>query len=295
MVMEYAYNDIQNLMQIDNHKVRWTIPQTKCLMKQLLSGVAYLHSMFILHRDLKTANLLLTNNGVLKICDLGMAREYGIPLQPYTNLVVTLWYRAPELLLGSKLYGTPIDIWSVGCIFAELLTGQVLFRGEGEFKQIDSIFSLLGTPNDDIWDKYSTLPHSQRFKWRVYSNKLNQKFPVNTPLKIYYRKSKKTETANDTHSNETNEKEEKEENGHMIESEEKGPILTQHGFDLLRQLLIYDPFKRITAQAAVEHPWFKEDPITASCDEMPSFPDINSSKHSENRPSVNDISQEISC
>jgi len=81
----------------------------------------------------------------------------------------------------------------------------------------------------------------------------------------------------------------------MVESDEKGPILTQNGFDLLRQLLIYDPLKRITAQMAFEHPWFKEDPVAASSDEMPSFPDINSSKHSENRPSVNEISQELSC
>ena len=141
MVMDYCHHDIQNLMQSELYNyVRWNLNELKCLMYQLLNGLSYLHDMFILHRDLKTANLLLTNNGILKICDLGMARTYGIPvIEPYTNYVVTLWYRSPELLLGSKLYGAPIDVWSIGCIMAELFTGKVLFPGNGEFVQISLV------------------------------------------------------------------------------------------------------------------------------------------------------------
>ena len=108
-------------------------------MYQLLDGLNYLHSMFILHRDLKTSNSLLSNNGILKICDFEMARPYTLPLEQYTNYVVTLWYRAPELLLATDIYGPPIDVWSIGCIFAELLTGDVLFDGEGEFQQINLV------------------------------------------------------------------------------------------------------------------------------------------------------------
>merc|ERR1712137_440014 len=132
-----------NKKQSTDSKWRWPLGQAKNLMFQLLSGVEYLHSMFILHRDLKTSNLLLSSNGTLKICDFGMARDFTIPLGQYTNYVVTLWYRAPELLLAADHYGPPVDLWSAGCIFAELLNGDVLFPGDGEFAQISKIFDLL--------------------------------------------------------------------------------------------------------------------------------------------------------
>lgn len=91
--------------------------EVKCLLIQLLRAVGYLHDNWILHRDLKTSNILLSHSGILKVGDFGLAREYGSPLKAYTSIVVTLWYRAPELLLGVKEYSTPIDVWSVGCIF----------------------------------------------------------------------------------------------------------------------------------------------------------------------------------
>lgn len=114
----------------------------KCLLEQLLQGVAHLHDNWILHRDLKTSNILLSHSGILKIGDFGLAREYGSPLKAYTSIVVTLWYRAPELLLGVKEYSTPIDVWSVGCIFGELLTLEAIFQGKSEADQINKIFRV---------------------------------------------------------------------------------------------------------------------------------------------------------
>lgn len=117
-------------------KKRWlSISHVKSLVHQLLSGMAYLHEMWVLHRDLKTSNILMNSRGELKICDFGLARQFAAPLKPYTPLVVTLWYRAPELLLGTKLYSTPIDMWSVGCIMGEMITKEPLLMGTKEWDQ----------------------------------------------------------------------------------------------------------------------------------------------------------------
>ncbi|XP_071690921.1 cyclin-dependent kinase G-2-like isoform X2 [Rutidosis leptorrhynchoides] len=156
MVMEYMEHDLKALME--TMKQPFSQSEVKCLMLQLLEGTKYLHDNWVLHRDLKTSNLLMNNRGELKICDFGLARQYGSPLKPYTHLVVTLWYRAPELLLGTKLYSTAIDMWSLGCIMAELLSKQPLFNGKTEFDQLDKIFKTLGTPNEAIWPGYSKLP-----------------------------------------------------------------------------------------------------------------------------------------
>ena len=118
------------------------IGEVKTLMLQLLRGVHHLHDNWILHRDLKTSNLLLSHKGILKIGDFGLARDYGSPLKPYTPIVVTLWYRSPELLLGEKLYSTAVDMWSVGCIFGELLLHKPLFQGKSEIDQLNKIFQV---------------------------------------------------------------------------------------------------------------------------------------------------------
>ena len=179
MVMEYVENDLKGLMDqmAQSSSPKFTIPETKALMLQLLSGMSYLHENWIMHRDLKMSNILVTNSGDLKICDFGLARQFG-GVGRYTQLVVTLWYRAPELLLGSTTYGPAIDVWSLGCIFGELLAGSPLFNGRAEIDQLQKIFKLLGTPNDKIWPEFSSLPSVQKvtFAEQPY-NKLRQKFP----------------------------------------------------------------------------------------------------------------------
>lgn len=126
--------------------------QVKSLMYQLLQGLVHCHERRIMHRDLKPSNLLVDPEGKnLKIADFGLARTFGLPLKSYTHEVVTLWYRAPEVLLGQKIYSTAIDVWSVGTIFYELAHKRPLFYGDSEIGQIFKIFKTLGTPTEEIW------------------------------------------------------------------------------------------------------------------------------------------------
>ncbi|CAL1281969.1 unnamed protein product [Larinioides sclopetarius] len=133
-------------------------PLVKSYLYQILDGILYCHRRRIIHRDLKPQNLLIDQQGAIKIADFGLARAFGIPVRVYTHEVVTLWYRAPEVLLGSPRYSTPIDIWSIGCIFAEMANKAPLFRGDSEIDQLYRIFRTLGTPNDDIWPGVTELP-----------------------------------------------------------------------------------------------------------------------------------------
>ncbi|XP_031849237.1 cyclin dependent kinase 11B pitslre isoform X1 [Nomia melanderi] len=180
IVMDYVEHDLKSLMETMKQKKQVFIPgEVKCLMQQLLRAVAHLHDNWILHRDLKTSNLLLSHRGILKVGDFGLAREYGSPLRQYTPIVVTLWYRAPELLLSGKEYSTPVDMWSVGCIFAELLRMEALFPGKSEIDQLNRIFKELGTPNDRIWPGYSKLPMVQKIPFAHYPvNNLRQRFSL---------------------------------------------------------------------------------------------------------------------
>ncbi|KAJ3326736.1 Cyclin-dependent kinase catalytic subunit [Blyttiomyces sp. JEL0837] len=130
----------------------------KSYMHQLVSGINFCHAHRILHRDLKPQNLLIDQLGTLKLADFGLARAFGIPLRTYTHEVVTLWYRSPEILLGSKHYSTAVDMWSVGCIFAEMVLKNPLFPGDSEIDEIFRIFRILGTPTEETWAGISQLP-----------------------------------------------------------------------------------------------------------------------------------------
>ncbi|CAL9206768.1 unnamed protein product, partial [Musa hybrid cultivar] len=131
----------------------------KTYLHQILRGIAYCHSHRILHRDLKPQNLLIDRRtNALKLADFGLARAFGIPVRTFTHEVVTLWYRAPEILLGSRHYSTPVDVWSIGCIFAEMVNRRPLFPGDSEIDELFKIFRVLGTPNEDTWPGVTSLP-----------------------------------------------------------------------------------------------------------------------------------------
>jgi len=160
LIFEYMEHDLNGLI---DKKVSLDVSQIKCVMKQLLEALVYLHSNNIMHRDIKGANVLMNNKGEVKLADFGLARLPDTRSAPhYTNRVATLWYRAPELLLGSNNYTTAIDMWSLGCLFFELLTLRPLFPGDREGKIIDLICQTCGTPSEETWPGISSLRHFGR-------------------------------------------------------------------------------------------------------------------------------------
>lgn len=183
----------------------------KSLTRQLVLGLCFLHSKRIMHRDLKPHNLLIDKQHNLKIADFGLARAFQIPLRTYTHEIVTLWYRAPEVLLGARHYATTVDIWSVACIMAEMATGIPLLCGDSEIDQLFKICRLLGTPNEEQWPGVDTMPEYQPIfpKWR----------PTD-----------------------------------LIEHLPQIPLA---GVDLLARMLVFDPTRRISAKAALLHPYFR--------------------------------------
>uniref|UniRef100_A0A672MVR0 Cyclin-dependent kinase 7 n=1 Tax=Sinocyclocheilus grahami TaxID=75366 RepID=A0A672MVR0_SINGR len=136
----------------------------KAYILMTLQGLEYMHNHWILHRDLKPNNLLLDENGVLKLADFGLAKAFGSPNRVYTHQVVTRWYRAPELLFGARMYGVGVDMWAVGCILAELLLRVPFLAGDSDLDQLTKIFEALGTPTEETWPGLSSLPDYVSFK-----------------------------------------------------------------------------------------------------------------------------------
>jgi cyclin-dependent kinase len=164
--------------------------------------------------------LLINREGVLKLADFGLARAFGIPVKNFTHEVVTLWYRAPDILMGSKDYNTSVDIWSVGCIFAEIVTKKPLFPGKNEDDQLNKIFKIRGTPNPDDWPGITDLTG--------YKNDFPQY--------------------------------EKEKISNYLKNAEGKVLLDDEGIDLLEMMLVHDPSKRISAKDALKHPFLRDVP-----------------------------------
>uniref|UniRef100_A0A8C4Q5A0 Cell division protein kinase 5 n=1 Tax=Eptatretus burgeri TaxID=7764 RepID=A0A8C4Q5A0_EPTBU len=185
----------------------------KSFMYQLLKGLAFCHSRNVLHRDLKPQNLLINRNGELKLADFGLARAFGIPVRCYSAEVVTLWYRPPDVLFGAKLYSTSIDMWSAGCIFAELANaGRPLFPGNDVDDQLKRIFRLLGMPTEEQWPGMTKLPDYKPFPM----------YPATASLVNVV------------------------------------PKLNTTGRDLLQNLLKCNPSQRLSAEDALQHPYFAD-------------------------------------
>ncbi|XP_034512216.1 cyclin-dependent kinase 7 isoform X6 [Ailuropoda melanoleuca] len=160
LVFDFMETDLEVIIK-DNSLVL-TPSHIKAYMLMTLQGLEYLHQHWILHRDLKPNNLLLDENGVLKLADFGLAKSFGSPNRAYTHQVVTRWYRAPELLFGARMYGVGVDMWAVGCILAELLLRVPFLPGDSDLDQLTRIFETLGTPTEEQWPALKTKYFSNR-------------------------------------------------------------------------------------------------------------------------------------
>ncbi|KAM4709745.1 cyclin-dependent kinase 7 isoform 1-T1 [Discoglossus pictus] len=162
LVFDFMETDLEVI--IKDSSLVLTPSHIKSYVLMTLQGLEYLHHLWILHRDLKPNNLLLDENGVLKLADFGLAKSFGSPNRVYTHQVVTRWYRSPELLFGARMYGVGVDMWAVGCILAELLLRVPFLPGDSDLDQLTRIFETLGTPTEDQWPGMSSLPDYVTFK-----------------------------------------------------------------------------------------------------------------------------------
>ncbi|KAJ3570454.1 hypothetical protein NP233_g4392 [Leucocoprinus birnbaumii] len=257
MVFPYMDHDLAGLLE--NERVKLQPSHIKLYMKQLLEGTEYMHRNHILHRDMKAANLLISNSGSLKIADLGLARSFDPNatrggLDPrgrerkYTNCVVTRWYRPPELLLGARQYGGEVDIWGIGCVLGEMFSRRPILPGTSDLDQLEKIWQLCGTPNQHSWPNHDALPGCEgvtRFPTQ-YARRVKQAY-----------ESVGAETG-----------------------------------DLLDKLLVCNPRERITAAQALEHDYFWTDPLPADPKTLPVYEashEFDKRAHRNHHPPPNGI------
>lgn len=282
MVFEFAEHDLLQVIHHHNQQPRHPISpvMVKSIMFQLLNGCQYLHTNWVLHRDLKPANIMVTSAGEVKIGDLGLARRFEKPLHSLFSgdkVVVTIWYRAPELILGSQHYTPAIDMWAVGCIFAELLSLRPIFKGEEakmdskktvpfQRHQMQKIVDIMGMPTKEQWPLLTAMPeylqlrtlqtplsqhHSQHHHQHYHGRHSHQQVNASNLEKWYYStitQGQATSAAG------------------LPSSGSPLASLGVEGYNLLSALLEYDPEKRLTAAQALEHPFFSTgDRLVASC------------------------------
>lgn len=235
-VSPYMCSDLVGLLE--NPNINLEVSHIKCFMEQLLHGIQYIHEQMFLHRDIKAANILIDRNGTLKIADFGLARVYhGSPPKfmsgpgggerAYTGLVVTRWYRPPELLLGERRYTTAVDMWGIGCVFGELFTRKPILVGKTDSHQAQLIFDLVGPPNSISWSEATSLPNKHDLNIGLTCQRsLESKF---------------------------------------------APLMNPDGINLLSGLLTLDPYKRFNALDALNHNYFKNEPLPMKPQELPKF------------------------
>jgi serine/threonine protein kinase len=158
LVFEWCDNDLKKFMSLPENKMGMSASQVQSFLYQTLLGMDLCHRQGIMHRDLKPQNILVDKKGTLKLADFGLARAVLLPIRAYTHEVVTLWYRAPEILLGQKQYSPSVDMWSIGAIFAEMVNMRPLWPGDSEIDELYRIFRTLGTPDEAAWPGVSALP-----------------------------------------------------------------------------------------------------------------------------------------
>lgn len=235
-ISPYMSLDLVGLLQ--NPAISMTQPIIKCLLLQILKGIEYIHAQRYLHRDIKAANILLDPQGVVKVADFGLARIYhgkkpvkgggpGGGERNYTALVVTRWYRPPELLLGERKYTTAVDLWGVGCVFGELFTKKPILVGSSDANQAQLIFDLVGPPNKASWPGASLLPNKPD---------LNIGLTCKRSLESRFL-----------------------------------PLMGDSGTDLLSRMLTLDPLQRYNALDALDHDYFKTDPLPVAPSDIPKY------------------------
>lgn len=262
MVFEYCEHDLLQIIHHHTQPTRRPIPATmiRSILFQLLNGLFYLHRNWVIHRDLKPANIMVTSSGHVRIGDLGLARLFHKPLASLYSgdkVVVTIWYRSPDLLLGARHYTPAIDMWAVGCIFAELLSLRPIFKGEEtkmdskktvpfQRNQMSKIVEILGMPKAEHWKGLRDMPEYQQLASLLAARGA-------MPGSLYGQPSSQSRNSNDR-------------NGGLETwynnciraanyPQDKSP--GQRGFQLLTELFEYDPEQRLTAEQALHHEYFR--------------------------------------
>jgi serine/threonine-protein kinase BUR1 len=250
--MVFPFMDHDLTGLLENRTVQLNVPIIKCYMRQILNGLEYLHSRGVMHRDIKGANLLINNRGELRITDFGLARPLEENRFRYTPGLVTRWYRPPELLLGSQNYNTSIDMWGAGCILVEMFLRKPLFAGHSDLEQLALVCKVAGTPTEETFSGFKDLPDSGKIDLESKPRRVNEYLT-----------------------------------GLRVKGLSDDPVL----LDLVDKLLALDPCSRIRADDALEHVWFRTEPLPCKLADIPRFDSsheftVQQAKKFEHRPEL---------